>query len=213
MCPSYPLVSVAAMLHGIDVSNWQGVVDWGGHAKTGVSFAFAKATEGSTFTDRWFGRNWTGMRESWIVCGAYHFARPEGDPEAQAGHFLGAVRQAGGLRRGDLLALDLETSDRLPAPRVARFARRWCRAVMAQSGVTPVIYTFLAFAQNGNCAGLEDHPLWIAAPDQPRGRPAVPGPWDRWTIHQHSHNPVDRNVFRGTRAELTSLGYRRRRDG
>src|SRR4051812_3374813 len=64
-----PLVSVAAMLNGIDVSNWQGVVDWGHHARAGVSFAFAKATEGVAFTDPWFGRNWTGMRESWIVCG------------------------------------------------------------------------------------------------------------------------------------------------
>ncbi|WP_165781052.1 glycoside hydrolase family 25 protein [Streptosporangium minutum] len=199
------------MLRGIDVSNWQGAVDWDHHADNGVSFAFAKATEGSTFTDKWFGRNWTGMRESWMVCGAYHFARPAGDPETQAGHFLRAVQQAGGMRRGDLLALDLETNDHLPARRVAGFARRWCQAVVDQAGVRPVIYTFLTFALNGNCAGLEGYPLWIAAPDDPRGRPDVPGPWDRWTIHQHSHIPVDRNVFRGTRADLTSLGYRRRR--
>ncbi|MEV8638891.1 GH25 family lysozyme [Streptosporangium sp. NPDC051023] len=199
------------MLHGIDVSNWQGAVDWGGHADNGVAFAFAKATEGGTFTDRWFERNWAGMRESWIVCGAYHFARPSGDPEEQARRFLRTVGRAGGLRRGDLLALDLETSDRLPARKVARFARRWCHAVTAHAGVRPVIYTFLAFADNGNCAGLEDYPLWIAAPDHPTGRPEVPVPWRRWTIHQYSHRPLDRNVFRGTRAELVSLGYRRRR--
>ena len=84
------------------------------------------------------------------------------------GHFLRAVGQAGGLHRGDLLALDLETNDHLPAPRVARFARRWCDAVIAQAGVRPVVYTFLSFARNGNCAGLESYPLWIAAPDHPR---------------------------------------------
>lgn len=212
VCPSGPVNSVTGMLHGIDVSNWQGAVDWGRHANDGVAFAFAKATEGGTFSDRWFGRNWTGMRESWIVAGAYHFARPSGDPEVQAGHFLRAVGRAGGLRRGDLLALDLETTDRLPPRRVARFARRWCRAVIEQAGVRPVVYTFLAFAYAGNCAGLEEYPLWIAAPDQPTGRPDVPAPWRRWTIHQHSHRPLDRNVFLGTRAELTSLGYRRRRE-
>ncbi len=212
MCPRHPPVSVAAMLQGIDVSNWQGAVNWGAQAKGGVSFAFAKASEGSTFTDKWFGTNWNGMRESWIVCGAYHFARPAGDPEVQAVHFLKIVQRAGGLRRGDLLALDLETNDHLPAARVARFARSWCQAVIALAGVKPVVYTFQAFAQNGNCAGLETYPLWIAAPDAPRGRPQVPSPWRRWTIHQHSHKPLDRNVFRGTRAELTSLGYRRSRD-
>ncbi|MEV7011618.1 GH25 family lysozyme [Streptosporangium sp. NPDC051022] len=198
------------MLYGIDVSNWQGAVDWGDHADDGVAFAFAKATEGSTFVDRWFDRNWNGMRENWIVCGAYHFARPAGDPEEQARCFLRTVQRAGGLHHGDLLALDLETSDRLPAPKVARFARRWCRAVTAQAGVRPVIYTFLTFAYGGNCAGLEDYPLWIAAPGNPTGRPDVPGPWNRWTIHQYAHKPLDRNVFHGTRAELTSLGYRRR---
>lgn len=198
------------MLRGIDVSNWQGAVDWDRHADNGVAFAFAKATEGGDFTDRWFGRNWTGMRENWIVCGAYHFARPAGDPEVQARHFLRAVQRAGGLDRGDLLALDLETNDRLPARKVADFARRWCRAITAQAGVRPVVYTFLTFALNGNCAGLEGYPLWIAAPNNPIGRPDVPTPWHSWTIHQHSHKPVDRNVFRGTRAELTSLGYRRR---
>ncbi|GAA2852643.1 hypothetical protein GCM10010517_10350 [Streptosporangium fragile] len=211
MCRACPPVSVAAMLHGIDVSNWQGAVDWDAHARAGVSFAFAKASEGSTFADRWFGANWNGMRESWIVCGAYHFARPAGDPEEQAAHFLRTVQRAGGLRRGDLLALDLETTDRMPAVKVARFAHRWCQVVTARAGIKPVIYTYASFAQKGNCAGLEDHPLWIAAPDDPRGRPEVPGPWRGWTIHQHAHSPLDRNIFRGTRAELTSLGYRRRR--
>ncbi|MBB4916813.1 glycoside hydrolase family 25 protein [Streptosporangium saharense] len=200
-----------SMLRGIDVSNWQGAVDWGEHADDGVAFAFAKATEGSTFTDRWFERNWTGMRENWIVCGAYHFARPTGDPEEQARRFLGTVERAGGLRHGDLLALDLETADRLPPRKVARFARAWCEAVTARAGVRPVIYTYLSFAYEGNCAGLEDHPLWIAAPDHPTGRPEIPDPWNRWTIHQYSHKPLDRNVFRGTRTQLTSLGYRPRR--
>lgn len=212
VCPRRPVNNLTAMLHGIDVSNWQGAVDWGRHADDGVSFAFAKATEGGTFADRWFDRNWTGMRESWIVSGAYHFARPSGDPEVQARYFLRAVERAGGLRRGDLLALDLETNDRLPARRVASFARRWCRAVTAQAGVRPVVYTFLSFAYAGNCAGLEEYPLWIAAPDQPTGRPDVPVPWRRWTIHQYSHRPLDRNVFQGTRAQLVSLGYRRRRN-
>lgn len=198
------------LLHGIDVSNWQGTVNWAGHAERGVSFAFAKATEGGDWTDKWFGRNWNGMRESWIVCGAYHFARPKGDPYEQARHFLGAIRSAGGLRRGDLIALDLETNDGLRAERVARYARRWCRYVERHTGVRPFIYTFHAFAQDGHCGGLSEYPLWIASPATPRGRPAVPRPWRDWTIHQYDHRPIDRNVFHGSRKELTRLGFRPR---
>ncbi|NUT42965.1 MAG: hypothetical protein HOV86_23560 [Thermoactinospora sp.] len=195
------------LLHGIDVSNWQGRVDWSEHAKAGVSFAFAKATEGGDYADKFFEHNWSGMRESWLVCGAYHFARPKGDPATHAQHFLGRLQAAGGLRRGDLIALDLETNDGLPPEQVARYARRWCRYVEKHTRVRPFVYTYVYFAREGNCAGLDEYPLWIAAPNHPRGKPAVPGPWTDWTIHQYSNSPLDRNVFHGTRQELTGLGY------
>jgi lysozyme len=198
---------VNGLLHGIDVSNWQGSVDWAAHARAGVTFAFAKATEGDGWTDKFFARNWQGMRESWIVCGAYHYARPKGDPVEHARHFLRTLSAAGGLRRGDLIAIDMETDDGLRPERVAWHARRWCRYVERYTGIRPFVYTFQSFAREGNCAGLGDHPLWIANPDSPRGRPDVPGPWLEWTIHQHSNRPVDRNVFLGDRQDLTKLGF------
>ena len=127
------------MLKGIDVSNWQREIDWHTHADRGVVFAFAKATEGEDYTDKWFERNWAEMREHWIVRGAYHFARPRQDPVEQARHFLRVVSRASsgpggpghGLRRGDLIALDLETGDRRHPEKVAEFARIWCAAVAA----------------------------------------------------------------------------------
>ncbi|WP_285774657.1 GH25 family lysozyme [Microtetraspora sp. NBRC 13810] len=194
------------MLHGIDVSNWQGAVDWARHARDGVAFGFAKASEGGTFTDKWFARNWAGMRENWMVCGAYHFARPDGSPAGQARHFLRVLRAAGGLQPGDLIALDLEADDGLPPARVAAFARRWCHIVEEFTGVRPLIYTYVNFARAGNCAGLEGHPLWIASPSSPRGDPVVPAPWQSWVIHQYANSPLDKNVFPGSRGELTSLG-------
>ncbi|MEV4839349.1 GH25 family lysozyme [Nonomuraea sp. NPDC049486] len=195
------------LLHGIDVSNWQKSVDWAEHARSGVAFAFAKATEGGDWTDHWFSRNWDRMRENWIVCGAYHFARPKGDPVEQARHFLRTINQAGGLRRGDLIALDLETDDGIKPERVAGFARRWCQYVEARTGTRPFVYTFQSFAEEGNCAGLGEYPLWIASPHRPRGRPAVPGPWRDWSIHQHANSPIDRNVFLGSRRRLTRMGF------
>ncbi|MEU4546063.1 glycoside hydrolase family 25 protein [Nonomuraea dietziae] len=195
------------VLHGIDVSNWQGSVHWGDHADDGVSFAFAKATEGVTYTDKWFDRNWQRMRENWLVCGAYHFARPKGNPADQARHFLRTIQQAGGLRRGDLVALDLESHDDLPADEVAAFARRWCRTVERHTGMRPFIYTHAWFAREGNCAGLGEYPLWIASPGRPKGDPVVPSPWRGWKIHQYENSPLDRNVFHGSREDLTRLGY------
>ncbi|MER6949882.1 glycoside hydrolase family 25 protein [Nonomuraea sp. NPDC000554] len=195
------------LLHGIDVSNWQGAVNWAGHADNGIAFAFAKATEGDGWTDRYFAQNWHGMRESWIVCGAYHFGRPKGDPAEHARHFLQTIRAAGGLRRGDLVALDLESNDGLKPEKVADYARRWCHHVERLGGVRPFVYTYQWFADAGNCAGLGEYPLWIASPARARGEPIVPSPWRRWTIHQYSNSPLDRNVFRGSRHELTRLGF------
>ena len=71
----------------------------------------------------------------------------------------------------------------------------------------PFIYTFHSFAAAGHCAGLERYPLWIASPHSQRGRPEVPRPWQDWTIHQHANSPVDRNVFHGSRRDLTRLGF------
>ncbi|MBE1585038.1 glycoside hydrolase family 25 protein [Nonomuraea angiospora] len=189
------------------MSDWQGPVDWAGHAAAGVSFAFARATEGGDSIDKLFERNWTGLRESRIVRGAYHCARPGGDPIGQARHFLAAIDEAGGLRAGDLVALDLETDDGLRPEQVARHARRWCHHVERHGGVRPFVHTFRAFARGGHCAGLGEYPLWIAAPDKPRGEPAVPPPWRGWAVHQYVHSPLDRNVFHGTRQELTNLGF------
>ncbi|MGV9307641.1 MULTISPECIES: glycoside hydrolase family 25 protein [unclassified Nonomuraea] len=195
------------MLHGIDVSDWQETVDWAAHAGSGVAFAFARASEGATGLDTSFDRNWRLMREHRLVCGAYHVARPQDDPVEQAGHFLRTVERAGGLHEGDLLALDLESADGLPPERVARFARRWCRQIDKQVGLRPLIHTFQWFADEGNCAGLGDHPLWIAAPGKAMGEPVVPRPWREWAIHQYANVPVDRDVFHGSRQDLTRLGY------
>lgn len=62
------------------------------------------------------------------------------------------------------------------------------------AGCDPIIYTFLSFAQEGNCAGLGGHPLWIADPSRAAGRPRVPGPWKGWLLHQYGTDSVDADV-------------------
>lgn len=195
------------MLYGIDVSNWQGTVNWANYAKDGIKFAFAKATEGTSFKDAQFARNWRGMKSNDIVRGAYHFGHPRNSATAEANHFLSAVR-AQGLQDGDLLVLDLEVSDSRSASHVASWARTWCEHVRKETGTKPVLYTFLSFARGGYCAGLGGYPLWIAAPSYRAGHPPVPvGPWKEWKFHQYSSNPIDKNVFNGTsKDQVRALG-------
>ena len=64
-------------LPGIDVSHHQGLIDWSQVAGSGQRFAFAKATEGSTFVDPNYAFNKSEAEMAGIVFGAYHFARPD----------------------------------------------------------------------------------------------------------------------------------------
>ena len=92
---------------GIDVSSYQGSVDWAQVKGAGLVFAFAKATQGTSQVDPEFATNWSGMRAAGLVCGAYHFLDADQDPTAQAEHFLATVK----LEAGDLPpVLDIEVT-------------------------------------------------------------------------------------------------------
>jgi len=79
------------MLKGIDVSHWQGTIDWLRVKASGVQFAYMKSTEGNGWSDSKFAANWAGAKVVGIPRGAYHFWRRAYSGESQAGHFLNTV--------------------------------------------------------------------------------------------------------------------------
>lgn len=87
---------------GEDRSSFQEVQPW-----TADSFGFAKATEGTTWTDPTFGANWSALHDEGKPRGAYHFFHPELDPVEQANFFLSVVREKG-MKPHDMLVVDSE---------------------------------------------------------------------------------------------------------
>lgn len=74
---------------GIDVSHYQGTIDWSSVAGAGIDFAYAKATEGLNFIDAYYNANRSGARNAGIYFGAYAFGRPDqGSPRTQADKFI-----------------------------------------------------------------------------------------------------------------------------
>jgi GH25 family lysozyme M1 (1,4-beta-N-acetylmuramidase) len=161
----------ASYAKGLDVSHWQGTIDWLQVVDDDYSFAFAKATENTNFTDVSYALNRSGTKALGIRLGAYHFARPggSGDPGivasaiAQADHFVDVSQP----RVGDLPpVLDLEVTGGLNATQLARWTQAWLDEVEARTGIRPLIYASpnfwktrlgdtTQFAENGNG-------LWVA---------------------------------------------------
>ena len=83
----------AAMSEGIDASHHQGPIKWPMVAGSGITFAYLKATEGTTFVDSMFQLNAVNAQASGIKVGGYHYFRACSDPSRQASHFIEALRR------------------------------------------------------------------------------------------------------------------------
>lgn len=162
---------LAANAQGIDVSHYQGAIDWARVSGTSTTFAFAKATEGKTLVDVTYPLNRTGGVGVGITMGAYHFARPGGSGDAaivadaisQADFFLGVSQPA----PGDLPpVLDLETTGGLKAPDLLTWTQGWLTEVLARTGVHALVYTSPNFWKtalaNSTAVASAGFPLWIA---------------------------------------------------
>jgi lysozyme len=210
-----PPATAAGPIHGVDVSGWQGQVDWGAVKGTGRMFGFAKATEGATFVDNTFAGNRAAMARAGLTLrGFYHFARPDRNTAAaEAAHFL---RTVGPLGPGEVAVLDLEVTPGLPG--IGDWAAEWLGRVHQATGRLPMIYSYQSYLYEIPTSRLTPYPLWVAAWGDDNGLVPTTQPktdrWNRWTFWQYTSkarvpgvsSQVDDNIFSGTPAELAALG-------
>jgi GH25 family lysozyme M1 (1,4-beta-N-acetylmuramidase) len=163
--------AATARAKGLDVSNWNGTIKWGKVAHAGYRFAFGKATEGTSYTDKTYTTNRNGSEGAGLVFGAYHFARPTGNNIAaasasairQANHFLAVA----GPQPGELPpVLDLEATGNLPKQRLLAWTLAWLAQITARTGVQPFLYTSPLFWKgrlgDSTAAAASGTGLWIA---------------------------------------------------
>lgn len=202
-------------VHGIDVSKYQGQIDWEQVRAAGVSFVFIKATEGGDRLDDRFRENWEGARRAGIPRGAYHFTywcRPMAD---QIAWFRRHVPV-----EPDALppVLDVEwnfesptCARRIPAEQARAKIREFLHAMERHYGKKPIIYADIMFHREV-LAGNEfaEYPFWVRSV---RANPHERYPGRRWAFWQITATgriagvptPVDRNVFAGTRQQWQQL--------
>ncbi|CAM5768771.1 glycoside hydrolase [Labrys miyagiensis] len=194
-------------VHGIDVSKYQGVIDWQAAAQGGVRFAYLKATEGGDRIDDQFQANWNGARAAGIPTGAYHFyyfCRPVED---QIAWFKTHVPPA-----PDALppVLDMEWNHlsptcklRPPAAKIHVDMVKFLHAMEQFYGKKPIIYTTVDFHRQILTGELEDYPFWVRSvaghPEKRYGNRS----WAFWQYTATGSVPgvrgqVDRNAFAGS---------------
>jgi MYXO-CTERM domain-containing protein len=197
--------------YGIDVSRFQGDINWDQVAGSDVKFAFIQISRSLTDIDAKFPYNWRRAKEVGILRGAYQRFHPGEDVQGQADLFLGKL---GPYQAGDLPpVLDVEDQDGQTAAQISAKVRQWVEYVEQKLGVRPIIYTnFYFWRDKVGGADFSEYPLWIA--NYGAACPLVPGAWTDWTIHQYSStahvpgisaNTCDVNKFNGTLAELQAL--------
>ena len=203
---------------GIDISRWQGTINWPAVRNAGKRFAFIKATEGTTLVDPFFAANWKAAKDAGLLRGAYHFFRPLQDAKKQAESFLKTVK----LEAGDFApVLDLEVSENMKAATIIQRVEIWITEIEKQTGRKTIIYSGLSFLNDsftipagGPPLWAKDHLLWIANYLPPTAtQPFMPTGWAKWTFWQHSQTGkvdgisgnVDLDWFNGSLEELQAL--------
>jgi GH25 family lysozyme M1 (1,4-beta-N-acetylmuramidase) len=206
-------------VQGIDVSHYQGTINWTSVRNAGKQFAWIKATEGTTYKDPQFNANYLNAHNNGVIRGAYHFARPASSSgAAQADFFAGN----GGAWSADNLTLpgvlDIENGSSSQCHGLSQAAMRtWIsdfyNTYKARTSRDVVIYTTANWWNTctGGWTGMSTKsPLWVA--HWTTGSPTIPSGFPAWTVWQYTDkgniggiNPVDRNKFNGSRDRLLAL--------
>lgn len=196
-------------VHGVDVSRWQGDIDWAKLRSQGANFAFIKATDGGDHLDPMFRTNWNGAAQAGILRGAYHFfywCRTAGE---QADWFIRNVPKSPGALPP---VIDVEYNHlsnckkRLSRELVLEKMKVFMDKLEAHYGQRPIIYTAPDFYDDNLKGAFPNHPFWLRSV---AAHPSKRYPNRDWVFWQYSGSglsagvseKIDLNVFRGSEAD------------
>lgn len=197
-------------IRGVDVSYYQGEIDWEVLSKENIDFAFIKATEGSSHIDIKFGENWEQSGKTGLKRGAYHFFSFESEGDAQAEHFISVVPKEEGMLSP---VIDIEFyGDRFHNRPDVEETRKQFQNLLDRLeeyyGVRPLIYATESSYSTYIRGAFDDYPLWIRnvyfSPNM-----GMPGKWTFWQYDSEAklqgysgeEEHIDLNVFYGSEKE------------
>lgn len=202
-------------VRGVDVSNWQGEIDWPTLAAQDIGFAFIKATEGSDFVDRRFAENWSGAQQTGLRTGVYHFFSFDSPGHTQAENFIRTVKPFEGMLPP---VIDVEFyGDKAKNPParedVCRELDDMVALLKAHYGMQPILYATRESYDLYLAGAYADCDIWFRSV---LSRPRI-SDGRTWTFWQYTNrerlqgysgeeNFIDMNVFCGGADEFLRYG-------
>ena len=198
-------------VRGVDVSSYQGNIDWPLLVSQDIDFAYIKATEGSSFRDPCFDQNWQDASETGIRIGAYHFFSFESGGDTQARNFIDTVKPVDNMLPP---VIDVEyygsfsSEEKIDVEAVRKELRKMADILTEEYGTKPVIYVSESSYKTIVLGYFEDCGLWYRSVYSD-----IPADID-WVLWQYSNRHrlkgydgkevyIDMNVFSGNEDEFT----------
>ena len=200
-------------VRGVDVSHYQGEIDWEVLASQDIEFAFIKATEGSSYVDDTFEYNYNEARRAGLSVGAYHFFSFDSEAKAQAENFIGTVEPFEGMLPPvvDFEFYGEKQKDPPEREEVCEKLSEMLSLLEEHYGMKPIIYVTEICYETYLEGDFEQYDIWIrnvvTKPKMQDGR--------EWTFWQYTNRGrldgyngeerfIDINVFSGTEEEFKS---------
>ncbi len=201
-CLSLAQPAFAAAEHrGIDVSQWQGSINYRQVKAAGIRIVYIKAGEGSSSVDSYFERNYRGARRAGLDVGFYHYvtARTVKEGRRQARFFASLIHTKKMECRP---AMDFEQVSGLSRDEANAIARAYLQELRRLTKCRPIVYSNVYDARVLWDQSLVRYPLWIA--EYGVRKPQTTGKWRRWQGFQYDdkgavqgiHGHVDLNRFK-----------------
>lgn len=182
---------------GIDVSHYQGSIDWKSVAASGIKHVFIKMSEGGNYTDNKFLDNWHGAKEAGINVHVYHYFRAlSSTPKEQFINIQKNLESIDFNPRNNLLAIDVEQAGNEKATRdqMADHLHELLELIEKSNilcGVHPVIYCsagYWDYKVNWEKYDFSNNLLWVV--NWNAIKPSLPQTWENsgrtWLVWQHS---------------------------
>lgn len=181
--PSANALAADRVYHGIDVSEWQGDIDFEAVKESGVDVVYIRAGEGSGYTDAYFESHYQGALAAGLKIGFYHYVTASDEAEArqQAEFFYSLIR---GKKMDCRPAMDFEEFPGLDNREINAVGAAFMERLKNLLGFDPALYSDTYNTANLWDASFSVYPLWAA--EYGVNAPQNTGSWAAWDGFQYS---------------------------